>query len=98
MLTVVANLVISTVKTVFLPVTICISIMGYIYNLIFIIPFLLSDTCVSIFGDTYGCMIIRPDYVFTHIFYYLVSVSLLIHLMIKFYEAYSLWLEEKQSM
>ena len=59
------NMFVSFVTAVSLPFKLVIMIAYYLYKFVFAIQFFMSDTCQSLFGSSFGCDIINPNYVFT---------------------------------
>ena len=83
--------IIGFMKVLFLPFIILSSILNIIYRSFFFVHIWLNSTCVSIFGNGFGCKILNPDYVFFYLLKNLIIISFLIYIALEIYNAYVLW-------
>ena len=61
----VKNIIIAIGTTLLLPVNLLAKLLYLIYKVVFSLQFFMSNTCISLFGEGFGCDIINPNYVFT---------------------------------
>lgn len=61
------------------------------YNVVFFFQIQLSNSCLTLFGNTFGCNILNPDYIFTNVIINTIYWSIFLYFILKTYEAWILW-------
>jgi len=93
MLDTIYTFIIDLLNTIFFPIHILTLLLKLIYNTIFFLNIYMSNACVKMFGNGYGCKIIHPTYVFTEVLKYLLLWCLLVYVSIKIYEFWKAWIK-----
>ena len=75
-------------KVFYLPFHLIINLLNFFYKSVFFFQFFMSDTCYGIFGNSLGCNLLNPNYVFTLMIKNLLFISLTVFMLLKGYEAW----------
>jgi hypothetical protein len=90
----VKNVTVAIGSTILLPLKLLIQLLYLIYKLVFSLQFFMSGTCISLFGEGFGCDIINPNYVFTTLILAIVKFVVISHVGKAVFKTWKNWNKE----
>jgi len=80
------NILVSFFTVITFPIQIVFVLLMYIYKIIFSLQFFMANTCISLFGEGYGCDILNPNYVFSTVIFSTIKILIITYTSMSIYK------------